>query len=122
MVVFGEAPEKRPPVQVTGARVQPTNFILTELGVTPAACSALMASTRLFSGSPAVFAGVACDAVSGMVVAMALPMWERRPSYPAKKKSLSFSTGPPTTPPNCSNWVGRIGLGAGLKALRASQE
>src|SRR5436853_6770782 len=106
-----------PPVQATGPKVQPSNFRLTGLGVTPADCNALIASTILRFGS-----GVANAAVAGTLVPKALPMVDRKPSYPAKKKSLSFLSGPPTTPPNCSNSVGSFGLGAGLKRLRAADE
>src|SRR5207253_2815681 len=110
----------RPPVQATGDAgdvVQSNKLMLTGLSGTPAACSALIASTILRFGS-----GVANAAVAGTLVPKALPMVERRPSYPAKKKSLSFLSGPPTTPPNCSNSVGSFGLGAGLKRLRAAHE
>src|SRR5207249_5576275 len=52
----------RPPVQAVGPKVQPNNFRLMGLGVTPALCSALMASTMLFLGS-----GVGNRAVAGAV-------------------------------------------------------
>src|SRR5689334_2172808 len=82
-VELAAAPWKRPPVQVMGGpSVHPVNPRLTALGVRPAACTALMASTMLFLGSPAaptppVFA---CEAVSGAVVPNALEILERSPS------------------------------------------
>src|SRR5580704_8882097 len=100
--------------------------MLTALGVIPAAWRAEIASTILFAGLPT-------DRVAGTDIPPTNPMKDRRPSYPPKKKSLSFLIGPPTTPPNCSNWAGvfahspltiiahpEIGL-ATLKTFRASQ-
>src|SRR5216683_1434940 len=91
---------KRLPVQ-TGVvpPVHPASFMLTALGVIPAVLRAEIASTMLFEGSPT-------DRVAGTAIPPTNPMKERKPSYPPKKKSLSFLIGPPTTPPNCSNWAG----------------
>src|ERR1700722_4357409 len=33
---------------------------------------------------------------------------------PAKKKSLSFLMGPPSTPPNCFSWTGVLAQAAGV--------
>src|SRR6266699_2660632 len=126
----------RPPVQTEeafrGPEGHPNKARLTGLTgtLTPGACSAMMASTMLFFGP-------APEPNAGTPEPNALPMKERMPSYPAKKKSLSFTIGPPTTPPNCFNCVGSLshdagsdGLdtqfplpsGPGLKILRASKE
>src|SRR6516164_9109439 len=74
-VVFAGAFWLKPPVHVYGAaKVQPINFRLTWLGVTPAARSALRASTMLWNGSPPK------EPVAGTRVPSALPTKERRPS------------------------------------------
>src|SRR5580693_1069914 len=91
---------KRLPVQTGVAPpVHPASFILTALGVSPAFCTEVIASTMLLLGSPT-------DWVAGTAIPPTNPIKERKPSYPPKKKSLSFLIGPPTTAPNCSNCAG----------------
>src|SRR3984957_1302833 len=118
-----------PPVQDTvGVRVHPDKAKLTGLGVKPAAMSVLIASTMLSVGLE-----TDCATLDGTPpVTIALPTKERRPSYPARKKILSFLIGPPTTPPNCFSCVGNLlqdawmaarqtpFTGAGVNILRAS--
>src|SRR5579864_5028092 len=85
-------------------RVCPTalgqaKFRLVVLTGLPPAFTALIASTKLPEGPAPV-------TVVGTFKEYAEPIKERRPSYPAKKKSLSFLIGPPTTAPNCFNCDG----------------
>src|SRR5579863_9153404 len=118
---------KRLPVHVGVAPpVHPASFMLTGLSGIEPACKAEIASTMLLLGSPT-------EAVAGTAMPPTNPMKERKPSYPPKKKSLSFLIGPPTTAPNCSNCAGvcsqdplttiaqpEMGF-ATLKTFRASQ-
>src|SRR5438445_12362378 len=98
----------RPPVQadvaVKETEGHPNSDLLTELTGTPAVCKARTASTIPF----VVPFAPPTKPVAGTLEPNALPMKERMPSYPAKKKSLSFLIGPPTTPPNCSNCNGSL--------------
>src|SRR5258705_5555364 len=107
--------------------------MLTGLTGTLAFCKARIASTMLCFTSP-----FEAPVPGTPPVTIALPIRERKPSYPVKKKSLSFLIGPPTTPPNCFSCVGNLShatgvpsgggahlMGAlstvGLNKLRASQ-
>src|SRR5438132_13946951 len=75
VVVFEGAFWIKPPVHVYGgAALQPINFRLTGLGVTPRAWSTLRASTMLWAASPPK------EPVAGTRVPSALPTKERRPS------------------------------------------
>src|SRR5207302_5689302 len=71
VVVFAGAFWIKPPVQLYGgAALQPINFRLTGLGVTPRARSSLRASTMLWAASPPK------EPVAGTRVPSALPTKE----------------------------------------------
>src|SRR5258708_12992771 len=90
----------RPPVQVDAAvnapEGHPSNCRLMGFGVTPAFCSALIASTMLFA---APFAPPPSDAVVGAAVIRGVPTKELRAPLAPQKKSLCFLSCPPPGPP-----------------------